>query len=194
MNHSIENFIGVFDGLFDPHYCQSVISYFDHMDEMGYTVTRDKSEKIRKSHKSDTQLFYENVSYLNYPNADIHKTFNEYFWNQIYPVYINEYSILADFEPHSIYSNKIQKTKVGEGYHLWHSEQGSKSVSSRILAYTLYLNDVDEGGETEFLYYPRRIKPVTGRFLLFPAGFSHSHRGNPPLSNTKYIMTGWVQF
>jgi len=24
--------------------------------------------------------------------------------------------------------------------------------------------------------------------------FTHTHRGNPPLSNTKYIMTGWLEY
>jgi len=58
----------------------------------------------------------------------------------------------------------------------------------------IYLNDVEEGGETEFLYYARRIKPTQGTLLIWPAYFTHAHRGNPPLSNTKYIITGWIEF
>jgi len=58
----------------------------------------------------------------------------------------------------------------------------------------LYLNDVEEGGETEFLYVKRRVSAKKGRFVLWPAGFTHTHRGNPPLSGEKYIMTGWVEF
>jgi hypothetical protein len=57
----------------------------------------------------------------------------------------------------------------------------------------LYLNDVEEGGETEFLYLKKRIKPQQNRLLIWPAGFTHTHRGNPPLSNNKYIITGWVE-
>ena len=57
----------------------------------------------------------------------------------------------------------------------------------------LYLNSVTEGGETEFLYQKRRIKPQQGRLLIFPAGFTHTHRGNPPLSGNKYILTSWVE-
>jgi len=62
------------------------------------------------------------------------------------------------------------------------------------MAFILYLNDVADGGETEFLYYPRRIKPKTGKLVLFPGGYTHTHRGNPPLLGTKYILTGWVEF
>jgi hypothetical protein len=64
----------------------------------------------------------------------------------------------------------------------------------RLLAWSLYLNDVDEGGETEFLYQSMRIKPKMGTFVLWPAFFTHTHRGNPPLSGLKYIATGWVEF
>jgi len=57
----------------------------------------------------------------------------------------------------------------------------------------LYLNTVSEGGETEFLYLHRRIKPLQGRLLIFPASFTHTHRGNPPLSGDKYILTSWLE-
>ena len=56
----------------------------------------------------------------------------------------------------------------------------------------IYLNDVEEGGETEFLYQKIRIKPKSNMGLIWPGGFTHTHRGNPPLSGTKYILTGWI--
>ena len=54
--------------------------------------------------------------------------------------------------------------------------------------------DRDEGGETEFLYQSMRVKPKQGTLLIWPAAFTHTHRGNPPLSNEKYIVTGWTEF
>jgi len=67
-------------------------------------------------------------------------------------------------------------------------------VASRLIAWSLYLNDIDLGGETEFLYLKRRINAKAGRLVIWPAGFTHTHRGNPPLSNDKYILTGWLEF
>ena len=58
----------------------------------------------------------------------------------------------------------------------------------------VYLNDVTEGGETEFLYQKCRFKPEKNTILIWPAQFTHVHRGNPPLSNDKYIITGWVEY
>ena len=55
-----------------------------------------------------------------------------------------------------------------------------------------YLNDVQEGGETEFLYQKTRFKPKRNMGLLWPGSFTHTHRGNPPLSETKYVLTGWI--
>ena len=60
----------------------------------------------------------------------------------------------------------------------------------RCLTWMVYLNDVNEGGETEWLYQQLKIKPKRGTVVIWPTGFTHLHRGNPPMSN-KYIVTGW---
>lgn len=87
---------------------------------------------------------------------------------------------------------KIQKTKVGKGYIPWHHEKHLGTISeNRFLVFTIYLNDINDGGETEFLYQNKLIQPRKGDLCLFPAEFTHVHRGNPPLSDTKYILTGW---
>jgi len=80
-----------------------------------------------------------------------------------------------------------------EGYHVWHMEHSNQMDSYRsICAWALFLNDVEEGGELEFLYQSKRIKPRQGDFVLWPAGYTHHHRGNPPLKGEKYIYTGWL--
>lgn len=90
--------------------------------------------------------------------------------------------------------------KNSGGYYHWHSEHfphpsdpGQKSLH-RVLLWMLYLNDVDEGGETEFCYQDVAIKPRKGSLILAPCGFTHTHRGNVPLSDDKYILTSWVMY
>lgn len=84
------------------------------------------------------------------------------------------------------------------GYPHWHSEQfpqvGHSEALHRVVLYMFYLNDVPEGGETEFYYQQRKISPKKGTMVIAPAGFTHSHRGNVPLSNDKYIATSWLMF
>ncbi|GGB75939.1 2OG-Fe(II) oxygenase [Shewanella inventionis] len=84
------------------------------------------------------------------------------------------------------------------GYPHWHSEQfpqkGHNEALHRVVLYMFYLNDVEEGGETEFYYQQRKIRPKKGTMVIAPAGFTHSHRGNVPISNDKYIATSWAMF
>ncbi|WNG39874.1 2OG-Fe(II) oxygenase [Archangium violaceum] len=93
----------------------------------------------------------------------------------------------------------VQKYQKGTGgYPHWHSEIYPKDASCeplhRVLAFQFYLNDVSQGGETEFFYQEKKVQSKAGRMLIFPAGFTHTHRGNRPESNDKYIITSWVLF
>ncbi|MDF2179152.1 2OG-Fe(II) oxygenase [Aliiglaciecola sp. CAU 1673] len=92
-----------------------------------------------------------------------------------------------------------QKYPKGEGgYPYWHSEvypqQGHNDALHRMLLFMFYLNDVEEGGETDFYYQDLSIKPEAGRMVIAPAYFTHTHRGNIPKSGDKYILTSWVLF
>ena len=87
---------------------------------------------------------------------------------------------------------KIQQTLPGGGFHKWHFEDFS--MRDRFLVWTIFLNDVEQGGETEFLYHSVRVPARQGSMCIFPSDFTHTHRGNPPLSGEKWIMTGWYKY
>ncbi|MFY8273773.1 2OG-Fe(II) oxygenase [Pseudoalteromonas sp. SSDWG2] len=96
-------------------------------------------------------------------------------------------------------SIQAQKYEVNKGgYPYWHSEvypqNGHNEALHRVLLFMFYLNDVTEGGETEFFYQNKKIAPKRGTMVIAPAYFTHTHRGNKPLSNDKYILTSWVLF
>jgi hypothetical protein len=165
------------------------------MDRAGFTMSRQK-EGTNSTFKKDDQLFVSDLlsgMELDVSDTAPFKMFNERFWSTVYPQYVEKYGVLDTISHMSIRLVKTQKTEIGGGYHVWHAENTNPNFMRRILTFILYLNDVDEGGETEFLYYPKRVKAKQGRLILWPAGFTHTHRGNPPMSNTKYIMTGWVE-
>lgn len=94
--------------------------------------------------------------------------------------------------------NAQKYVKQQGGYPYWHSEvypQGQHNEPlHRMLLFMFYLNDVEEGGETEFFYQNVKIKPKAGTMVIAPAYFTHTHRGNVPRSNDKYILTSWVLF
>jgi hypothetical protein len=62
------------------------------------------------------------------------------------------------------------------------------------LLWTIYLNDNFDEGETEFLYQQKRVRPKVGSVLIAPTAFTHTHRGNMPKGNDKYIATSWILF
>ena len=91
----------------------------------------------------------------------------------------------------------LQRYEADEGgYPYWHSEHYPRDDDSlhRVLLWTVYLNDGFGAGETEFVHQNRKITPCAGSFLIAPAGFTHTHRGNRPTGGAKYIGTSWILF
>jgi hypothetical protein len=194
MQPTFDDFIGVFPGAFDKDYCDAVIQSFEKAGNAGFLYTRQDTDNgmFSKTEKDDSQLMPSD--FLNCQLfEELNSEFMTKFWDEYYQQYATTFGSLRHFDAHRIYFNKVQRTRKGQGYHNWHCENGDKHLANRVLAYILYLNDVEMGGETEFLYQSRRVQPETGTLVIFPAGFTHTHRGNPPLNGDKYIMTGWVE-
>ena len=96
--------------------------------------------------------------------------------------------------------NMQRYTKGKGGYHHWHSEHyphpsdASQKSLHRVLLWLAYLNDVEEGGETEFFYQNAKIKPKKGSLVLAPVNFSFTHRGCVPVSSDKYVLASWFMY
>lgn len=111
--------------------------------------------------------------------------------------YINLYKYsketIAPFQLEKPYN--VQKYDPGMFYSVWHCENnGSPPYNNRHLAFSTYLNDVEKYGETEFLYQNVKIRPEKGLTLIWPAGFTHIHRGCPTPDEEKYMVTGWFEY
>jgi len=94
------------------------------------------------------------------------------------------------------YHMQIQKYTGDDGYYAWHYENyiEDEKMNQRQMAFMWYLNNVEEGGETEFKFQNIKIKPEVGKNVIFPAFWTHTHRGNPcSLGQKKYIITGWIE-
>ena len=188
----VENFIGVYDNYILPAECDKAIKLFEDQDKFNKTMNRQVFENASTLDKKDNQFFAESS------NIDI-------WWEQLKSMIINYDMAFTDYqkktgalEAYSVdkfyYTNlKIQKTLLTEGYHVWHIEHNrGHDNEARAFVFSIYLNDVEEGGETEFLHFSKRVKPKKGRIVIWPAAFPYVHRGNPPLSGEKYILTSWM--
>ena len=211
----IEDFVGVFDTTFDT---QPLLDYYAYAEKTGMCVTRRSlptADQTGNVVKEDTP-FYPNTrtdsglttAYWAERHRNLSPT-SEYMLpldehmdyvqgycgalSKGFEVYCESYEGLTNMQLQHSYFN-LQKTLPKQGYHTWHCENTGKHCTRRVLVTMMYLNDDFEGGETEFLYQSLRIQPKKGRMLIWPAGFTHTHRGNPPLSGDgKYIATGWIE-
>jgi len=88
----------------------------------------------------------------------------------------------------------MQRYIINEGRYVYHNDFSVdlKNNKNRIITYLWYLNDVEEGGETDFPDLNLKIKPEAGKLLLFPATWDFPHCGKMPISSNKYIVTGWL--
>lgn len=75
-----------------------------------------------------------------------------------------------------------------------HVDAATHETSKRFFAFFWYLNDVEEGGETEFTKFPLKIKPKKGTLFMFPPLWMYPHRGNPPISNDKYLLSSYLHY
>ena len=94
----------------------------------------------------------------------------------------------------------LEKTNIqwyapGGGFHVWHTESnGANQSAFRHLVFMTYLNDVNNGGETEFMHQKVKIKPEKGLTLIWAAHWTHFHRGIPAPEEEKIIITGWYDY
>tara|TARA_R100000988_G_scaffold73049_1_gene38030 strand:- start:933 stop:1526 length:594 start_codon:yes stop_codon:yes gene_type:complete len=188
---NIDNFIGIYDNYILPEECDKAIKLFEDQNKFNNTVNRIAFEKASVLQKQDQQFFAASG------NMDL-------WWEEVKTMMINFDLAWSHYikntggdnaygVPFYFTALKIQKTLPTEGYHVWHIEHGKGfDNEARAFVFSIYLNDVEEGGETEFLHFSKRVKPKKGRIVIWPAGFPYVHRGNSPLSGEKYILTSWM--
>ena len=185
----ITDFIGVIDNVVTTEECDEYISRIEHyisnsivFKEEDYFHSRDHYTINFNNHNNNQYnlLAGDNLSCKFLPLVS--KPLNEY---------LKKYSVLGK-EKLLIYDTKLKKIPIGGGFHDWHYENSGLQASPRKLVVQLYLNTIEHGGETEFLYINKRIKAQQGRLIIFPAAFTHTHRGNPPIGQDKYIISTWA--
>lgn len=78
---------------------------------------------------------------------------------------------------------------AGDGFYKPHFDFGPDTP--RTISALLYLNDVEEGGETYFDQFDVAVTPREGRLVLFPSTFPYSHEARYPTSGNKYVLVTW---
>ena len=169
-----DNFIGIYTDAVPRSFCNWLKEYMDNSSLCSFDSSQVKDKRISMEAFSPKEA----AELMNYVNNCLVR-------------YSNEYPYIKGSNYISANVN-LQKTSPTEGYHVFHSENHAWLAVDRTLAWMVYLNTVPEGGETEWLYQKKRVSPEKGTVVIWPGGFTHLHRGNPPMTD-KYIATGWYQ-
>lgn len=176
--------IFIFDKLIQDSICDNIIDVFEKskntkQGEIGANIV---DEKIKKS--LDLALNIELDLEL---EKNIYKSLDGAFIEMA-----NFYFHLKHFPLHFI-GLQMQKSLKNEGFFAEHTDISINNKDhERFVAVIAYLNDVIDGGETQFYNPDLKIKPKKGRVIMFPATWQYLHKGCIPVSNDKYVVTTFI--
>jgi len=167
--------------------CKDIIKYF-HENEKNIVEGHVAGGIIKEAKESyDLSISYmlNDYPFCEYKN-ELQRCINEYM--KIYPDSYNlvgKYGLIKDYN--------IQYYKPKTGFKVLHCERSTKLVSTRILVFMTYLNTVKNAGT----YFPNQkftSECVIGNTLIWPAEWTHAHKGVINTKKDKYIITGWFDF
>jgi hypothetical protein len=176
----MENFIRIYK--IDKKICDNLINY--HKLNSEYKVKGKTVNGIELNIKDSMDVHFYNQS----TNKHIIEFFN--VLSNCVTKYLTEFNIF--FPVITDTANLIQHYPKNGGYKVFHYENGSFITSHRRLVYMLYLNTVKNGG-TEFKYQNISLEATKGNLVIWPAEFTHLHKGIISKDKEKYIATGWFK-
>tara|TARA_B100000282_G_scaffold263058_1_gene212854 strand:- start:151 stop:735 length:585 start_codon:yes stop_codon:yes gene_type:complete len=178
----------------DKEVCDGMISWYENKVSTGNTkknYTNTSKFGRKDSSISLCQQFDSFKPFYNKINSIIHEHVERYF---------KKWRIEGNTNNYNITGYKLQKSTKGGGFTTWHSELDIFRLSPidffkscrRFGVWMVYLNNTDSG-YTDFMHQKLSVKPETGKLVIWPAYFTHTHRANPDLKEDKYIITGWLE-
>lgn len=181
----LNDLIKVYDNALESSVCDFLVNFFE--------TNKDKQELVQNDRKPNfTQLnLTENCKIS--PEVD---NVHNFLISKVFEYKRKYYEFIDDRcfpETHNFEQFRIKKYNPG-GNDLFdtHVDVLDYNTARRFLSFLFYLNNVDDGGETIFTNL--KIKPKMGSLLVFPPMWMFPHRGEPPISNTKYIMSVYLHY
>ena len=170
--------------------CDQIIDFWDKNESLqvpgivGNSGAISNDDKVKKCTQMNVQPFPRELSLY---ELHLQETLNNYIKKYKWSDFVNTYQVIEKLS--------IQHYKPGEGFYKWHTENTGYSYNlNRHLVFMTYLNDVENAG-TEFYYFPDlNIQAKKGLTLIWPAGWTHTHRGVISDIDEKHIITVWFNF
>jgi len=128
-------------------------------------------------------------TYLNYNHIDIQ--LDQYWADKLFNLldkYAKKYDGINIIEPWAIDNVRFKHFPKNYSFDKWHCEQTS-NYPYRIIGILIYLSDHEEG--TEFYHENKTIKSKAGRAIVFPATWTHIHRGQKTKKD-RYLLSAYA--
>lgn len=182
-----DNYIQIYENALSSEICDEIIKTFEENKSLhndgttlsGLNYNMKKTKELNMS--SEPLIVYDELLFKSL-NDNLKKYLNK----------ISNINMLSFDINDSGYN--VQKYIANEGLYNTHHDSYTtilnNKIKTRVITYLWYLNDIHIGGETVFNDF--KIKPKQGSLLLFPATWTYPHSGSMPISNDKYIITGWL--
>ena len=183
----MERWIKTYPKIFSKEECAGLIEWFELLDESKQLV-HTKLEGHREFDEVNLNDFREQTLKM---QLDVYKRFDDILEKYKQDVKVHEKALP---EKSTWEELRIKRYRAGIGNFLDHVDAGDSISARRFLVFFVYLNDVTEGGETEFPDLDLTISPECGKLLVFPSIWTFLHRGNIPISNDKYILGSYKHY
>ena len=189
-----KNFISIYDNALTPPECKFIRDYHDSDDYLlsirqeGKTLGDTVQKHWKDSHDRYMAMYIDGAYQNNGINNIIAKSIKEHI--EKYKEENPELNLLDKWVIRDNYN--LQKYSPGGGYHILHCENyNTGNHRTNILAWMYYLNTVREGGGTYFSNFDLTVNAEEGRLVIWPAYWTHFHKGIVSKTYDKYIATGW---
>ena len=181
----LNDFIHIYENALESNICDLLISLFDQ--------TSDKHERFDNEGKPNFTQF--NLTENKEISSEVNQIHNHVIKNVF--TYRDRYYEFVDTrvfpKDHAFEQFRIKKYNPGgEDRFDTHVDVLDYSSARRFLSFMWYLNDVETGGETVFK--DLIIQPKKGTLLIFPPLWLFPHKGNAPISESKYIMSTYLHY
>lgn len=181
-----EHFIRYYDDVIEPQICDRLIEKYEQHKEAQFHVNNSDLFSFNELRILDHLDVFKDEAYL----------LRDLFVSAV-DQYKKDCNIQPGMFPKSVgYENfRIKKYEPnGVDRFDMHVDVGDYKSARRFLVFFLYLNDVEEGGETAFGQYNLKVQPKRGRMLVFPPLWTHLHAGFKPISGPKYIVGSYLHY
>ncbi len=187
------DFIEIYDNAVSSYNCKEIIKWFDTEPlRRGTVMYEDGTGRIDTRVKSDWEVDPYKTIFSNNTFVDIiiRDALIKYT-----SLYRESYPCVDQIDPWNVCDvYNIQKYDPGDGYHALHCENCNAATVQRVMAWMIYLNTVTDEGGTYFSSYDKTLEAKEGRLVIWPAHFTHTHKGVVSKTQIKYIATGWFTY